>query len=247
MKNSTIIQLLDIHIADEGINPEGVDVRKNFKAILKLIADENYDFLVVSGDLSFGEGKQKIYEWIKPQLDQLSKPYYVISGNHDNSVLLAKKFGIQNHLHANELYYSITMNNKEYLFLDTNKGEMSEMQYSWLKNKIEKTTGDIYIFMHYPPAIANVLYIDNNFAFQQIEKFQQLIFSYPNRFYIFCGHYHVERTIDIYNATIYITPSTYFNLNPLTEYFEVENYLVGYRKILISKDTLITTVKYIDD
>ena len=247
MNSIKIIQISDVHIADEGVNPEGVDVRENLLKIVKSISHEEFDFLVLSGDLCYRETKLEIYQWIKFQLKSIKKPVYVISGNHDDSGLIANEFNLMRHLNGSELFYSINSKGKSFIFLDTGQGTMSDYQYEWLSKTIKKIKEEnIYIFMHYPPVLANVPHMDNKWRFRQIDKFQQTITSYSGQFHIFCGHYHVESTIKYNNINIYITPSPFFNLKPDIEHFEVDNYLVGYRSILISESKVKTEVKYIE-
>ncbi len=240
-----ILQISDIHIDDEGINPEGVDVRGNFKKVIDAVSKEKFNFLVLSGDLCYRDPKPEIYQWIKSQLHIIDQPVYIITGNHDDPILLANYFGLNKSIKNLELYYKINQEGKDIIFLDSGNGTMSEEQYIWLKNTVSQIEKDIFIFMHYPPVIANVPHMDNKWRFKEIDKIQNLLFSFPNNYHIFCGHYHLERTINIYNTTSYITPATFFNLNPEAEYFEIDNYSIGYRKIIISDDKLITTVKYI--
>ena len=46
---------------------------------------------------------EKIYRWIRAQLDQLPFPYELISGNHDDSVLMAEVFDQTHLLNGSEL------------------------------------------------------------------------------------------------------------------------------------------------
>jgi len=247
MNDINIIQISDIHIADKGVNPEHVDVRDKFIKIIDSISDEEFDFLVITGDLCYRETKLEIYQWIKSHLKSINKPIYVISGNHDDSLLIANEFNLNKYIKNSELYYYIKKKGKHFIFLDTGKGTMTDDQYTWLEKTIKTIDEeDIYIFMHYPPILANVPHMDKKWQFKQNRRFQKIINSNSNQYHIFCGHYHMERTIKNNNITIYITPSTFFNLNPNTEYFEIDNYLAGYRRIKISDNKFITDVKYIN-
>ena len=87
-----IVQLTDLHIGLENEDTYGVDVRHNFLQILDKAKAQRPDLLVISGDLCYRDGDARIYEWIKGHLDQSGLPYEVMSGNHDDPVLLARSF-----------------------------------------------------------------------------------------------------------------------------------------------------------
>ena len=56
-----ILHLTDLHIGEEGEDTYGVDVRANFLDILSKIPLMQPDLLVVTGDLCFRDGQEKIY------------------------------------------------------------------------------------------------------------------------------------------------------------------------------------------
>ena len=83
-----IIQITDLHIDKENEYPFDIDVRKNFKRILRAARQAKVDHLVVSGDLCFDVGEVEIYEWVRDQLDLTRIPYDVIGGNHDDAMMM---------------------------------------------------------------------------------------------------------------------------------------------------------------
>ncbi len=247
MHNLKIIQVSDLHIGFENESPYGVDVRKNFQKIIHALSNDIFDLLVITGDICFRGGNTKTYQWIKKHVDQLNKPYLIIPGNHDNPKLISKIFGYNEATYNDEIYLLKQFKGHKIIFLDTGKGVMSNEQLKWLKGQINQFHSQIIIFMHYPPALANVPHMDHNWAFQNIKEIQEIFFSIKNDITVFCGHYHVEKSLKIKNLNIYITPSTFFNLKQDAEDFQVENTLVGYRKIEISENSIFSTVKYLID
>ena len=247
MHNLKIIQVSDLHIGYENESPYGVDVRNNFQRIIHSLYNETFDLLVITGDLCFHGGNTNTYKWIKKYIDQLNKPYFIIPGNHDNSKLISKVFGYNKAITGDEIYLLKQFKGHKIIFLDTGKGVMSTEQLKWLKRQINQFKDQIIIFMHYPPALANVPHMDHNWAFQNNKEIQEIFFSIKNNITVFCGHYHVEKSLQIKNLNIYITPSTFFNLRQDTEEFQVENTLVGYRKIEILKNNIFSSVKYLVD
>ena len=56
-----IVQFTDIHIGAKNEVTRDADVRHNLKVVLKAIAKENADMVVLSGDLCFKEPRADTY------------------------------------------------------------------------------------------------------------------------------------------------------------------------------------------
>ncbi|MCB0520959.1 MAG: metallophosphoesterase [Lewinellaceae bacterium] len=241
-----IVQITDLHIANEGTETFGVDVRQNFLDVLKAAKELLPDLLVLSGDLCYDTGDQHIYQWIKARLDFLKIPYTVISGNHDEPGLLAKTFDMEHMLVGDELYFKRAFGKHVILFLETSKGIVSEGQLEWLSHELDHLSNDVVIFMHHPPLIGGVPHMDINYPLQNMEEVQRLFNGFPHHISIFCGHYHVEKVVCSGNLTVHITPSTYFQMDWHQENFKVDHYQVALREIVIRENgTVESTVIYL--
>lgn len=239
-----IIQITDLHIYLKEDLINNVDTKKNFNKVLSEIKGLNFDFVVLTGDLSFNDGDFEVYEWIKLQLKQHDiGNYFVIGGNHDNASILAKVFSLEDKLSNQELYY---FHEPNFIFLDTIKGYCSEEQLTWFANKVKEISElNPVIFMHHPPFKSGVPHMDNNYAFQQSEEFVNICNLNKNHSFVFCGHYHNEVTVLRGNITSFITPSTYLQMDMFEEEFKVGHYIPAYRIIDIEKEQIKTTVKYV--
>ncbi len=240
-----IIQITDIHIGRENENPYNIDVRGHFLAILKELQNENFDFLVISGDLCFRDADKNIYQWIKNATGKLGKPCYLVPGNHDSAVPMATVFNAREQLKNGGLYHELVQDDFSIFFLDSGPGSISSEQLYWLENRLSGLDQDAFIFMHHPPCLANVPHMDNQYALENQEKILESFQSFSGQVHVFCGHYHVHKTICLNNITIFITPSPFFNLRDDIEGFEIENHQPCYRKITIEKGKLMTSVKWI--
>lgn len=242
-----IIQITDLHIGKEGEDTFGVDVRGNFLKVLLEVNMHRPDFLVISGDLCFDTGQVEIYHWIRSVLDRLPIPTYVIPGNHDDSELLAEAFDQRSMLREGELFYHLNRHDLTFLFLDTGRGFCSQNQLDWLLRQVVNASSGLVIFMHHPPALAGVPFMDTNYPFQQIEQIEALLASYKGGMLpIFCGHYHVEKTILQNDLAIHITPSTFFQIDQNSLSFKVDHKRIAYRLIEIGRHVLRSTVHYLD-
>jgi Icc protein len=240
-----IVQLTDLHIGLEGEDTYGVDVRENFQKIKAAISALQPDHIVVSGDLCYRDGQQSIYTWVKAQLDDLGLPYDVISGNHDDPVMLANTFGLQADLHDGQVYYAKELGGKPVLFLDTTTGIVSTTQLEWLKAQLAANPTDIIIFMHHPPLLAGVPFMDNKYALKNRDEVLEVLFAHPHQISVFTGHYHVEKYVQQKNVAVFITPSCFFQLDQTEEDFKVDHYQIGFREITLNGTKLMHTVKYL--
>ena len=240
-----IIQITDLHVGKEGEETRGIDVRDNFLRIKEEIIRLRPDHLVISGDLCFRSGDKEVYNWIRSHLDSLPIPYDLISGNHDDPVLLAEAFDRSDLLKNNELYFSRTINDQPFLFLDTTTGIVSETQRSWLAEQLTGNAQPMVIFMHHPPLLGGVPFMDSKHSLRNRTEIQQILFNYLHPINIFTGHYHVEKTIHTRNILVHITPSCYFQIDQDSEEFRVDHHRIGLRDIQIDADTIKHTVRYL--
>lgn len=242
-----IVQITDLHVAGENDVTNGVDVRRNFLDVLKAARNASPDLLVLSGDLCYNQADEGIYAWIRSHLDFIKIPYAIIAGNHDNSEVMAKAFNLEHLLVSGELYYKRETKTNSLLFLETSTGYVSEEQLIWLEHELAQLEKDSVIFMHHPPVIAGVPHMDNNFPLHNMEVLQEVLFRVPHHLSIFCGHYHVERTLCLKNLTVHITPSTYFQIDWRHEEFKVDHLRIAMREIEIHPNgTVASTVIYFE-
>ncbi len=241
-----IIQITDLHIDVEGVVPFDIDVRKNFLKIIDKIKFLEPVHLVISGDLCYRDGDVSIYKWIKKIVDRTQISYSVISGNHDDTKMLANIFELDHLTTDDELFFAKKIGKSTFLFLDSSRGYHSTKQLKWLQRQLKNAKDDLFVFMHHPPIKAGVPFMDGKYALQDIEAIQEIFFSYPKNISVFTGHYHVEKTIRIKNLLIQITPSIFFQIDQESEEFKVDHHNIALREIVIENNHFSSTVKYFD-
>jgi Icc protein len=240
-----IIQITDLHVGREGEKTMGVDVRQNFKDLLLTARKLRPDLLVLTGDLCFHEGDEKVYNWIRSHLDFLNINYTAIAGNHDDPFLLAEAFGMEKMAIGSQLFYRRDFNHFPVLFLGTAAGVVSPTQLEWLRVELTKIKTDAVIFMHHPPVIGGVPFMDGKHRLRNISELQEVLFNFDRHLTIFCGHYHVEKTINLKNLTVHITPSAYFQIDWKEQGFKVDHHRIGLREIVLRDDGAVeSTVIY---
>ena len=240
-----IIQITDLHIGTEQEDTYGIDVRANLLNILNQVKSENPDHLVISGDLCYREGERSIYEWILSHLSNIDIPYSLLSGNHDDPSLLAEVFQITDQLQDGDLFYDKSFGKYPALFLDSTTGVLSSQQIGWLKTKLDKHNGNWLLFIHHPIVKAGVPFMDKNHSLKNKEQVIEILNAHPGNFYVFSGHYHVEKTVLFKNITQFITPSCFFQIDQHTEEFKVDHQQIGFREITIDNGSILNSVHYL--
>ena len=238
--------ITDPHVGHADEKPMGVDVRQNFLNALAFLAELKPSCLVLGGDLCHDFGDAAIYEWMAEQVAQLPYPCYAVSGNHDDSELLANAFRLSHHLHGSELYYAIPLEGRPALFLDTSRGKMSATQWTWLREFLGALRdSNVLIFMHHPPLPADVRFMDTHYAFDQPDEFMALVRDLPCQVTVVCGHYHVEKIVQRGNILELLSPSTFYQMRPDTTEFTVDHYRVGIREISLTSQGINSEVHYL--
>lgn len=239
-----IIQITDLHVGEPGETAYGADMRANFLKILEEAKKRQPDRIVLTGDLCYQVGVSEVYEWMKVQLDALKIPYDIIAGNHDDSAMMASVFERQADLHEKELYFHKNYHGNPILFLDSAVATLSEKQLSWLENCLKTIKQPLVIFMHHPPLFANMRWMDARYPLLNRDALQGILFAHPYPITVFCGHYHVEKTVQQRNVTMHITPSCFFQIDPHSEDFKIDHVRIALREIEWDGDTLRHAVSY---
>lgn len=240
-----VIQITDLHIGREGEDTYFVDVRENFRRIIAAVQERRPDYLVLSGDLCYHQGELEIYAWIKGWIDQLNIPYEVIAGNHDDSQLLIQAFCRKADQKTDGLYFTRSWMNKPVLFMDTAKYKVEEPQLNWLQAQLQTLQGDIALFIHHPPILVGTPFMDNNHPLTDRDPLLDILCAYPGNIDIFCGHYHVDRTVRWKNLLVHITPSCFFQIDSYAEDFKVDHYRIAFREISFLPELTISAVHYL--
>ncbi|MBK6949492.1 MAG: hypothetical protein IPH16_16715 [Haliscomenobacter sp.] len=88
--------------------------------------------------------------------------------------------------------------------------------------------------------------MDQKYPFRQIPAFERLIQTYPHAYQVFCGHYHVEKTVSHRHGNVFITPSTFFQIAQHTDALAIDHSRPAFRVIDLQENgELLTTVVYI--
>ncbi|MEM1215802.1 MAG: metallophosphoesterase, partial [Bacteroidota bacterium] len=207
---------------------------------------EQAEALVITGDLCYDVGKAEIYTWIREVLDEQPLPYYVIPGNHDDTELLVTAFGLEQHFRAGQLYYASAADQPPVVFLDSRPGIIGEEQLIFLRTYLAKQTGPVVVFVHHPPAQMGVPFMDEHHALRNGEQLLEVLHDYGQAVTVFCGHYHVDKSLRIGNVDLHVTPSCFFQIDWHFDNFAVDHRRCAYRWIDWNGTRLEHAVVYVE-
>lgn len=167
-------------------------------------------------------------------------PYLITPGNHDNPQNLIDVFGVTTE--GDDGLYSQPL--PSIICLDTSQSMVSPEQLLWLQHKVDSLTSEALIFLHHPPQNCHCLFMDRKYPLHYREDLFEILAGNNNVRNLFCGHYHIEKTIPLKAKRLYLTPATMMQINPNKDHYEVLSLNPGWRLIDWIQDILKTYVRY---
>ena len=244
------IHISDIHFGDPRGFLESVTETIGFKSIKRCIKEVNMlhpDFVIISGDIVFGQlypfeyniEYKKSYEL----LQTFDVPIFLIPGNHDgyNRIiedgfdLWQRYFGPLNYSFDFGNYHFTGVNTFDmpklyrltFLFIPLNwGGSISDDQLQWIQNDLEKSDADLnFMFLHHNPLWDTTQDSLIGKEYENRENLLSLIYENDVDM-VLAGHNHLD-TVNIENGVIFITTTT-----PESEIRNEDGYW-GYRLVEI--------------
>lgn len=240
----TIAQVSDLHISPVEEPFRGIDVHQNFINVLNILATQSLDLVVFSGDLAALDGEIESYHWIKQKLSDFPHPYIVMAGNHDSISNLQEVFQLPKmYVNDGSLYFSVTIKNKQLIFLDSSLYFLSLKQLTWLKTQL--TEQEALLFIHHPPILCGCQFMDTGYPLKNIDEVWPILSALPQINHLFCGHYHTDKTIKKDGKYIHIAPSTAMQIDTNTKEFNIEHTIPGWRIIEWGDTEIFHQVHYL--
>ena len=208
-----IAQMTDIHIGfDPDAKPEELN-RIRFRMVLdRLLAALNpIDALVLSGDLT-DRGDPESFSKTAALLSVCPFPIYPMVGNHDTREELWAAFPDTPN-NGGFVQYAVEREGLRLVFLDTlelgrHGGAFCEARADWLAAELAAHTDTpTLIFMHHPPVVAGIGWMDPGPHEAWIERFGAVVEGQNQILAIHCGHLHRPIATTFRGITLGVTPS----------------------------------------
>jgi len=256
----SFIHITDFHVGDPRGLLESIRETLGMKSIKRCISEINIlhpDFVIISGDLVFGQlypreysrEYKKCYELIQ----KFDVPTYLCPGNHDGYRRpfedglefwkeyfgpLYYSFNCGNyHFQAINSYDMSALSRFTFLFIPLNwGGSIQDEQLNWIEDDLASSSTELtFMFMHHNPLWETKG--DSLFrkSYKNRENLLELIDQYGVDM-VLAGHVHFDN-VTIINETIYLTTTT-----PSSSYSGNDSYW-GYRLVKI-EDGEIASFNY---
>ena len=222
--NLRVAQVSDAHFSSFEENTSYKFLKKSPELLDDVIFQINtsgpYDFVMFTGDLV---NKPKVSELEKfiSHANNLVYPWYAIDGNHDISIdgpLTKRKFletlaANNDNMQQENIYYAFTPKKGfRVICLDsiidyklTSNGEISNEEFIWLTQELEKHAKDTVIVCSHVPIIEP--FSSPNHKMQNEYEVRKLLKTHKNPVIVLQGHYHTTKIIQDDNMLVVACPS----------------------------------------
>ena len=219
-----IAQITDLHVFEPGTNYlDGIDTEACLAAAIDRLEafTPRPDIVLVTGDLT-DFGTAAAYQTVRPHLDRLTQPVYVIPGNHDSRAPMRAAFADHAYLPRTGtfLHYTADLGPLHLIALDTVRpgesgGELCGERLDWLRDRLREARGQpVLIAMHHPPFDTGIPFMDR-IGLDGREHFVQLVADHGRVERIVCGHVHRPISVCLAETVASSCPSTAHQI-PLT-------------------------------
>tara|TARA_B100000745_G_scaffold291704_1_gene231799 strand:- start:95 stop:796 length:702 start_codon:yes stop_codon:yes gene_type:complete len=205
----SFIQISDNHIDDDKL-VMGVDSQANLSVIVSMIAQKNYDALLISGDLTHS-GTLESYQKLKIILKPIKTEIYVLPGNHDNFANLSQIFN-QSSL------CNIIIGCWEVITIDSVQagkvsGRLNDEQLHSLSQQISLSSAKyIALCLHHPPVSMESDW-DDEMSLENPDDLFDVIDQYDNIKAVMWGHAHQCSEFNRKGVKLFSCPSTALQFN----------------------------------
>ena len=202
-----LAQLTDPHIkSGRALAYSRVDTAKAFEAAVAHVngLSPKVDAVIVTGDLT-DTGSLSEFSEVRPILDELASPYYVIPGNHDDPRNMKTAFTDHTYLDATGAFvqyviddYPLRLVGLDSTVPGSPHGELCSERLDWLDVQLAAAPErDTFIFVHHPPFLTGIDHMDvQNLA--SADVLFAVLRRHPQVRHVACGHIHraVDTVID---------------------------------------------------
>lgn len=155
------------------------------------------DLVVISGDLvDFGRADE--YAVLRPELERLLMPFYLVPGNHDDRENLLAAFADHVYLPlsaAGPLDWVVEEHPVRLIGLDTtipgeHGGRLDYLQLDWLDTQLSRRPDmPTVLVLHHPPFMTGIGHMDLA-PFGNAAALERVISRHPQVERLLCGHLH---------------------------------------------------------
>jgi Icc protein len=225
-KSLRIIQITDCHLpADPAQHYRGINAHQNLKDLIKKVATDKPDLLLLTGDLS-EDASRASYAALKTCFNTLDIPVLALPGNHDDFEMVLQTFP------GSPVDEAVVTTHGEWQIIRLNsclagkpEGRLSTTVLQQLR---EILAADPWrprlIALHHQPVPAESPWIDKYRLFEP-QAFMQIVAQSPAVKAVVWGHIHQVHETTMNGVALMGSPSSAINSEPGMETFTASSSL----------------------
>jgi len=207
--NTSFIQISDCHIDDE-VLVMGVDSTANLARVVGDIKNQEFDALLISGDLTHN-GTPSSYKKLQKSLAFIQSDIHVMPGNHDDKDNLSETF-------STKLQKTFQLGDWQIITLDSvqiNKvsGRLSKDQLHFLDDTISHSNAKHIVVCLHHPVVSMESDWNDELSLENPEDLFEVIEQHSQVKAILWGHAHQSETFERKNVKLFSCPSTALQFN----------------------------------
>ncbi len=243
-----ILQLSDLHFPDRGERmPDPAATPEAYLETLRAALALSSDLVVLSGDLALQKPSDHIYSTLRDLVADAGRPVVAIPGNHDVGGDLERWFPPpEDASRGPDACFAASFVGQRLVFIDSAPGVVSGAAVTWLRGQVTGATSRVYVFIHHPPLLAGVRFMDRNYPLANRDEVLTVLEGCGGGAAVFCGHYHAARDVVRGRVAVHIAPSTLFQIDPEPEDFVIRSLRPACRMVDIDGDAYRTWVHEIE-
>ena len=235
-----IHQITDLHVPEEGCDPEFDHVKANVLRQLAFIEKDHSDLLVISGDLTMQDASPAACQWINQVLPQSLKTI-VMPGNHDDPGVIWDVFGAPKCVDR-KFFFVVEQLNWNLVFLNTTTDRLPQDQLQFLTDLALDVP--CILFVHHPPDLISDGFMALNQPLHNHAEVAAAIRTSAIQ-HVFCGHYHNWMDKNCDGFELHLTSSPAFQIDLHAIEFKMQPFEPAVRVIEVGKESVITEVVFV--
>ena len=199
-----LIQISDCHI-DNQAESMGVDTHTNLTSVIKTVAKQNCDTLLITGDLTHN-GTLNSYYLLQRMLTPIKSRIVVLCGNHDQIANLNQVF-------SEQLIPKFSLGNWEIITIDSTQplktsGYVTKQALDQLDHDLQNSTAKYNIVALHHPIVSMQSDWDDSLSLENADKLFNVMNKYPKIKAVLWGHAHQASEFNNNHVALISCPST---------------------------------------
>lgn len=210
-----VVILSDMHLVAPGETSKSLDTGERLRRAITDVNTHHADaaFCVLMGDLA-DHGQREAYLWLRQLLEQLTVPWRLMIGNHDDRERFLGVFDDAPVDDSGFVQSVLDTSHGRLIFLDSvetgaDDGVLCEQRLRWLRARLaEAEAQPVYVFLHHPPCDIGMPV--DQLKLRNPEALLETLRLHPEVRGLFAGHTHHPTSVVWHCYPCYVVGATHY-------------------------------------